>query len=47
MVLRMLKGRGIVSGIFEKKQVATPPHQAPPKALPVTLYTYGHGAGMV
>jgi hypothetical protein len=26
MILRLLKGRGIVSGLFEKKRDAIPPH---------------------
>jgi hypothetical protein len=26
MILRLLKGRGMVSGLFEKKQDAIPPH---------------------
>jgi hypothetical protein len=33
MILRLLKGRGMVSGLFEKKLDAIPPHPAPPKAL--------------
>jgi hypothetical protein len=33
MILRLLKGRGMVSGLFEKKRDAIPPHPAPPQAL--------------
>jgi hypothetical protein len=33
MILRLLKGRGVVSGLFEKKRDAIPPHPAPPQAL--------------
>jgi hypothetical protein len=33
MILRQLKGRGMVSGLFEKKRDAIPPHPAPPQAL--------------
>jgi hypothetical protein len=33
MILRVLKGRGMVSGLFEKKRDAIPPHPAPPQAL--------------
>jgi hypothetical protein len=32
MILRLLKGRGMVSGLFEKKRDAIPPHPAPPQA---------------
>jgi hypothetical protein len=37
MILRLLKGRGMVSGLFEKKRDAIPPHPVPPQAL-----TIGH-----
>jgi hypothetical protein len=33
MILRLLKGRGMVSGLFEKKRDVTPPHPATPQAL--------------
>jgi hypothetical protein len=33
MILRLLKGRGMVSGLFEKKLDAIPPHPTPPQAL--------------
>jgi hypothetical protein len=33
IILRLLKGRGMVSGLFEKKRDAIPPHPAPPQAL--------------
>jgi hypothetical protein len=33
MILRLLQGRGMVSGLFEKKRDAIPPHPAPPQAL--------------
>jgi hypothetical protein len=37
MILRLLKGRGMVLGLFEKKQDAIPPHPAPSHALRVVL----------
>jgi hypothetical protein len=37
MILRLLKGRGMVSGLFEKKQDVILPHPAPPQALPITV----------
>jgi hypothetical protein len=33
MILRLLKGRGMVSGLLEKKRDAIPPHPAPLQAL--------------
>jgi hypothetical protein len=33
MILRLLKGRGMVSGLFEKKRDAIPPPPAPLQAL--------------
>jgi hypothetical protein len=33
MILRFLKGRGMVSGLIEKKRDAIPPHPAPLQAL--------------
>jgi hypothetical protein len=39
MILRLLKGRGMVSGPFAKKRDAIPPHPAPPQAL-CTLVIY-------
>jgi hypothetical protein len=33
MILLLLKGRGMVSGLFEKKRDAIPPHPAPHQAL--------------
>jgi hypothetical protein len=36
IILRLLKGRGMVSGLFEKKRDAIPTHPAPPQAL--TIY---------
>jgi hypothetical protein len=41
MILRLLKGRGMVSGLFEKKRDAIPPHPAPPQALQV-LQSFVH-----
>jgi hypothetical protein len=35
MILRLLKGRGMVSGLFEKKRGAISPHPALPQALEV------------
>jgi hypothetical protein len=35
MILRLLKGRGMISGLFERKWDAIPPHPAPPKALSI------------
>jgi hypothetical protein len=35
MILRLLKGRGMVSGLFEKKRDAIPPLPAPPQALDI------------
>jgi hypothetical protein len=40
MILRLLKGRGMVSGLFEKKRDAIPPHPAPPQALVADYYYY-------
>jgi hypothetical protein len=40
MILRLLKGRGMVSGLFEKKRDAIPPHPAPPQALTVCKSYY-------
>jgi hypothetical protein len=40
MILRLLKGRGMVLGLFEKKRDAIPPHPAPPQAL--GLYLKSH-----
>jgi hypothetical protein len=47
MILRLLEGRGMVSGLFEKKRDAIPPHPAAPQALlisavnvPVICYIY-------
>jgi hypothetical protein len=37
MILRLLKGRGMVSGLFEKKRDAIPPHLASPQALITTV----------
>jgi hypothetical protein len=37
MILPLLKGRGMVSGLFEKKRDAIPPHPAPPQALLMIL----------
>jgi hypothetical protein len=34
-----LKGKGVVSGFFEKKRDAIPPHPAPPEALVITCVT--------
>jgi hypothetical protein len=36
MILRLLKGRGMVLGLFERKRDAIPPHPAPPQALVIT-----------
>jgi hypothetical protein len=33
MILRLLKGKGMVLGLFEKKLGAILPHPAPPQAL--------------
>jgi hypothetical protein len=33
MILRLLKGRRMISGLFEKKRDAIPPHPAPLQAL--------------
>jgi hypothetical protein len=33
MILRLLKGRGMVLGLFEKKRDAISPHPVPPQAL--------------
>jgi hypothetical protein len=33
MILRLLKGKGVVSGLFEKKRDGIPLHPAPPQAL--------------
>jgi hypothetical protein len=33
MILLLLKDRGMVSGLFEKKRDAIPPHPAPSQAL--------------
>jgi hypothetical protein len=38
MILRLLKGRGMVSGLFEKKRDAISPHPAPPQALTITQF---------
>jgi hypothetical protein len=35
MILRLLKGRGMVSGLFERKWDAISPHPAPPQALSI------------
>jgi hypothetical protein len=35
-----IKGRGMVSGLFEKKRDAIPPHPAPPQALPLMIRNY-------
>jgi hypothetical protein len=35
MILQLLKGREVVSGLSEKKRDAIPPHPAPPQALAV------------
>jgi hypothetical protein len=37
MILRLLKGRGMVSGLFEKKRDAIPPHFALLQALHVAV----------
>jgi hypothetical protein len=37
MVLRLLKGRGMVSGLFEKKRDAILPHPTPPQALVIAV----------
>jgi hypothetical protein len=45
MILRLLKGRGMVSGLIEKKRDAIPPHPVPPQALSlsnISLYSSGH-----
>jgi hypothetical protein len=36
MILRLLQGREMVSGLFEKKRDAIPPHPTPPQALHIT-----------
>jgi hypothetical protein len=38
MIFRLLKGRGMVSGLFEKKRDAIPPHPAPPQALRIGVF---------
>jgi hypothetical protein len=38
MILLLLKGKGMVSGLFEKKRDDIPPHPAPPQALAVCIY---------
>jgi hypothetical protein len=38
MILRLLKVRGMVSGLYEKKRDAIPPHPAPPQALHTRLH---------
>jgi hypothetical protein len=40
MILRLLKGRGIVSGLFEKKRDAMPPHPVSPQALVVRVLNF-------
>jgi uncharacterized membrane protein len=40
MILRLLKGRGMVSGLFEKKQDAIPPRPTPPQALFILTYSF-------
>jgi hypothetical protein len=37
MILRLLKGRGMVSGLFGKKRDAIPPNPAPPQALTISI----------
>jgi hypothetical protein len=39
MILRLLKGRGMVLGLFEKKRDAIPPHPTPLQALVVAIGT--------
>jgi hypothetical protein len=41
MILRLLKGRGMVSGLFEKKWDDIRPHPAPPQTLVITVYLFG------
>jgi hypothetical protein len=41
MIWRLLKGRGMVSGLFEKKREAIPPHPAPPQSLLITEKNHG------
>jgi hypothetical protein len=36
MILQLLKGRGMISGLFEKKRDAILPHPAPPQALVIS-----------
>jgi hypothetical protein len=40
MILRLLKGRGVVSRLIEKKWDAITPHPAPPKVLFIYIYIY-------
>jgi hypothetical protein len=35
MILLLLNGRGIVSGLFEKRRDAIPPHPAPPSTAKI------------
>jgi hypothetical protein len=44
MILRLLKGRGMVSGLLEKKRDAIPPHSAPLQALekPTRIFKIQH-----
>jgi hypothetical protein len=39
MILQLLKGRGMVSGLFEKKRDAILPPPVPPQALVIILLT--------
>jgi hypothetical protein len=41
MILRLLKGRGMVSGLFEKERDAIPTHPAPLQALHIYIYNKG------
>jgi hypothetical protein len=47
MILRLLKGREMVLGFFEKKWDAIPPHSAPPQALLTSenqhRFSFSHG----
>jgi hypothetical protein len=37
MILRLLKGRGMVSGLIEKKRDVIPPHPAAPQAVGIPV----------
>jgi hypothetical protein len=42
MILRLLKGRGLVLGIFEKKRDDILPHPTPPQTLLLWQKLYSH-----